>query len=81
MNRVAVKANNTDKEKRIVITILKERKYVQKKKRKIEVKYRTTRKGNNSFFPFLVLLYLLKQNNTLTCKSNLFVYFHSRNFK
>ena len=34
MNRVAVKANNTDKEKRIVITILKERKYLQKKEKK-----------------------------------------------
>ena len=34
INRVAVKANNTDKEKRIVITILKERKYAQKKEKK-----------------------------------------------
>ena len=34
INRVAVKANNTDKEKRVVITILKERKYVQKKEKK-----------------------------------------------
>ena len=28
INRVAVKANNTEKEKRTVMTILKERKYV-----------------------------------------------------
>ena len=79
INRVAVKANNTEKEKRIVITILKERKCLQKKEGKIEVKYRTMRKRINFFFSLLVLLYLLKQkfNNTLTCtgKSNfLFIF-------
>ena len=79
INRVAVKANNTEKEKRIVITILKERKCLQKKEGKIEVKYRTMRKRTNFFFSLLVLLYLLKQkfNNTLTCtgKSNfLFIF-------
>ena len=44
INRVAVKANNTEKEKRTVMTILKERKYVWKKEKKNGRKYWPMRK-------------------------------------
>ena len=44
INRVAVKANNTEKEKRTVMTILKEIKYVWKKEKKNGRKYWPMRK-------------------------------------
>lgn len=46
MNKVAVKTNNGKKEKKIVIRILRERKYVGRIEKKNRRKYRPTRKRN-----------------------------------